>query len=108
MSDTNEDLRAALPADCRACGACCSGLLVEVDDAALAVLPRRLVKQDDLFGWVMRERKGVCAALRGEIGCGVSCSVYDSRPLDCRDFEPGCRACLDARSRAARGVEEVV
>jgi Fe-S-cluster containining protein len=95
---------AASPAafDCQSCGACCSGLGVDVswqDD-----VPPEMVKYDTLFGPVMRERKRRCIALKGTIGCSVSCRIYERRPVVCRDFEPGSDLCL--RMRREHGIDE--
>lgn len=46
---------------------------------------------------VHNENGVVCAALRGNVGRRVSCSIYERRPEACRGFLPGSRDCLDAR-----------
>jgi hypothetical protein len=40
-----------------------------------------------------------CRALVGEIATWTSCSVYDRRPLVCRDCQPGDEACSIARAK---------
>jgi uncharacterized protein len=45
-----------------------------------------------------------CVALTGKVGCGVACSIYNSRPAACRAFVPGSPLCLEAR--AAAGIME--
>ncbi len=39
-----------------------------------------------------------CLALLGEVGTWTSCSIYDVRPIVCRDCIPGDDACAIARS----------
>lgn len=87
--------------DCQSCGACCSGLGVDVygDDD----VPDKFVKNDRLFGPSMRERKGCCICLKGKIGVRVRCSIYDQRPTVCREFQPGSQQCLDSRKRNGLG-----
>lgn len=89
--------------DCRTCGACCKGL--EVDLGFGDDIPEALVKDDRLFGLLMRTRKGRCIAFRGTIGEKARCSIYEDRPQVCRDFEPGCDTCLYARRREGLEVE---
>lgn len=81
--------------DCRTCGACCRGFTVDVD--ASDEVPEHLTKQDSLFGWVMRERNGQCIALKGKVGVGCECSIYEDRPQVCRDCFQGCSVCNLAR-----------
>jgi Fe-S-cluster containining protein len=40
---------------------------------------------------------GRCIALRGEVGRGVACAIYEHRPNACRSFQPGSTLCLEAR-----------
>ena len=54
----------------------------------------------------MRCEGNRCAALSGEIGVATACTIYDVRPLVCRDCVPGDDACTIAR--AARGMAPVV
>jgi len=44
-----------------------------------------------------------CAALSGELGVRVSCTIYALRPADCRRVEPGSKECR--RARRERGVD---
>lgn len=79
-------------ADCQTCGGrCCAGWAVDVLPG-LDEVPDRMVKEDRLFGPVMRERNGACIALRDG-----RCSIYESRPKVCRDFEAGGAACRGRR-----------
>jgi Fe-S-cluster containining protein len=43
-----------------------------------------------------------CAALEGEIGRAVACTVYPRRPDACREVQPGDAQC--AKARARRGL----
>jgi hypothetical protein len=43
-----------------------------------------------------------CAALEGEIGRHVGCSVYGKRPLVCREFQAGSDDCLMVRRQFGR------
>jgi Fe-S-cluster containining protein len=101
--------------DCRSCGACCRGWVVEVERDS--DVPTRLVKDDPVYGPVMRETgipaggnsykntgRGQCVALRGQVGTKVGCSIYDRRPRVCRQFEVGGDDCLEARSRVGLPV----
>jgi Fe-S-cluster containining protein len=79
---------------CTSCGACCALYRV--------TFPRKNVKTEhistvpvELTIKVDRKQRGMkgtydssprCAALRGEIGCSVSCSIYNTRPAPCRIF----------------------
>ena len=79
---------------CRGCGACCIGLIVEVDPC-LDDVPVLLTKIDRYGALVMRERshedgRTRCIALtkQGE------CSIYEGRPKVGRDFEQGGAHCL--------------
>jgi Fe-S-cluster containining protein len=39
----------------------------------------------------------VCAAFEGDARTACSCSIYESRPNACRQFEAGSTACREAR-----------
>jgi Fe-S-cluster containining protein len=87
--------------DCRTCGACCdySALWPRFSletDADIARIPDDLVARD---GGGMRCTGHRCAALAGTIGKLVACTIYDVRPLVCRDCLPGDAACNLARER---------
>ncbi|MGF0536871.1 YkgJ family cysteine cluster protein [Agrobacterium sp. ES01] len=89
--------------DCQSCGACCAHsadwprFSLESDEE-LALIPEKLVARDE-SGMLFTE--GRCAALKGELGKHVACTIYAVRPLVCRDCMPGDPECLEAR--AARG-----
>ena len=38
-----------------------------------------------------------CSALLGELGNRAQCSVYENRPLVCREFQPGSEDCIMVR-----------
>lgn len=44
-----------------------------------------------------RQGHRVCRALEGRVGKRVECSIYESRPGLCREFEAGSPECLQAR-----------
>lgn len=84
---------------CQACGACCAyssqwPRFTLEDDATIAHIPENLVT---LTG--MRCLGDRCAALYGQLGEAVSCSIYAVRPEVCRDCEIGDDACTMARER---------
>lgn len=90
--------RAAVP-DCQACGCCCAWsdtwpVLMGPRDGE--GIPDDLIDFDNqrMQSWGHR-----CAALEGEIGCRVGCSVYADRPLVCREFQAGSDDCRMVRRR---------
>ncbi|WP_222428843.1 YkgJ family cysteine cluster protein [Denitratisoma sp. DHT3] len=81
---------------CATCAACCCKLEVMVmgDDD----LPLRLTAEDRWGGWVMlRLDDGWCAALDRNT---MRCTIYERRPVICRDYQMGGSGCLEERSRA--------
>jgi Fe-S-cluster containining protein len=91
--------------DCRQCGACCASR----DDAPLFVTltvadTARLQASEFREGQKLRTKRlgvrCVCAALGGELGVHVSCSIYEARPMVCRMVQPNSRDCLAARACA--------
>lgn len=79
---------------CLSCGACCATFRVsfywrEADEESGGAVPPELT--DHLTGLRLC-MKGTnrshprCAALEGEIGCSVHCTIYDRRPSPCRNF----------------------
>ncbi len=59
-------------------------------------VPVHLVDTDRWGGKVMaRLEDGWCAALDRET---FLCTIYDNRPLVCRDFKMGGNECIDERS----------
>ncbi|SIQ68901.1 hypothetical protein SAMN05880582_10331 [Rhizobium sp. RU20A] len=85
--------------DCQSCGACCAysedwpRFSLETDEE-LDRIPEALVAED-LGG--MRCPDNRCAALSGEIGKHVACTIYEIRPIVCRTCMPGDPECLMAR-----------
>jgi len=95
---------------CQSCGACCASLRVDFHPAELA---------GGAFAWgagvpvamtlpvtakIVRLRgtddpAPRCVALAGEVGVAVHCTIYDSRPSPCREFDIEHAACAQARRR---------
>lgn len=85
MSDSNP---------CLTCGACCAHFRVSFfwgecqsaggvvpDDQVVLITPHRVAMRGT-------ESKPVrCAALLGEVGQGVRCTLYEQRSSTCREFE---------------------
>ncbi|UVJ44969.1 YkgJ family cysteine cluster protein [Pseudomonas sp. LS1212] len=100
---------------CLTCGACCAHFRVSFywgectsaggpvpDDLVVQVSPTRVA----MLGTESRPSR--CNGLKGEVGKGVSCSLYEQRSSTCREFEaswvdgehnPNCDA-----ARAAYGL----
>jgi Fe-S-cluster containining protein len=45
----------------------------------------------------MLMKDGHCTCLEGNIG-DCRCTIYEARPMSCRDFEPGDGPCTEKRS----------
>jgi Fe-S-cluster containining protein len=104
-------------ADCVSCGRCChhpprTVHLLDEDDARILARPdgieilRRLTVLDNRPpGWRFVESTGErCAALGVSVPGRYPCGIYDVRPDDCRLFEPGSPACLEARALGHLGA----
>ena len=78
---------------CSTCAACCCQLEVMlITDTGV---PERYIDSDDWGGEVMlRLDDGWCAALDRNT---MMCSIYEKRPLICREFETGEADCLNER-----------
>jgi Fe-S-cluster containining protein len=78
---------------CSTCAACCCQLEVMlITDTGV---PERFIDTDDWGGEVMlRLDDGWCAALDRDT---MMCTIYDRRPLICREFEMGAPECLEER-----------
>lgn len=95
---------------CQSCGACCAAFRVDFHPAELA---------GEAFAWhegvdrsktvpvtvnIVRmagtdDAEPRCVALAGEIGQAVACTIYESRPSPCREFDTSHAACNRARQR---------
>jgi uncharacterized protein len=84
---------------CQECGACCGHsnewprFTLETD-AELDRIPARLISANQ-SGMKFEENR--CSALIGEIATWTSCSIYNVRPMVCRDCVAGDDACSMAR-----------
>lgn len=82
---------------CSTCAACCCQLEVMlITDTGV---PERYIDTDDWGGEVMlRLDDGWCAALDRDT---MMCTIYERRPLICREFEMGAPECLEERQGIA-------
>ncbi len=92
-------------AACQSCGACCVysetwPRFTMESDAEIARIPPELLAPRETGMRCVSDR---CAALAGEVGKSVTCSVYAVRPIVCRDCLPGDDACEMARAKAGMG-----
>lgn len=105
--------------DCRTCGACCASpwqghgyVAISPEEVlrvrragAVTVTLRQGGREEagDLVEKLATRRDAtgrfVCAELEGAAGAGCGCRIYESRPLACRQLEPGSLGCLEARQR---------
>ena len=78
---------------CSTCAACCCQLEVMlITDTGV---PQRFIDTDAWGGEVMRRLDdGWCAALDRD---SMRCTIYEVRPLICREFELGSPECHDER-----------
>ncbi|UCV02120.1 YkgJ family cysteine cluster protein [Dechloromonas denitrificans] len=95
---------------CQSCGACCATFRVDFHPVELAggafawgagvplemtvPVTANIVRMAGTDAAAPR-----CVALAGEIGQQVSCTIYDSRPSPCREFDTEHAACNRARQR---------
>ncbi|RWX44679.1 hypothetical protein H206_01622 [Candidatus Electrothrix aarhusensis] len=104
---------------CLTCGACCAFYRASFYWAETALgtpggVPDHLTEKLNDFRVQMKGTRGLkpwCIALTGDIGQGVSCSIYKQRSSVCRDFQP---SLLDGvvnercdRARLAHGLDPV-
>ncbi|MEX6501732.1 YkgJ family cysteine cluster protein [Pseudomonas zhanjiangensis] len=84
---------------CANCAACCCQLEVMlISDTGV---PPRFIATDEWGGEVMRRLDdGWCAALDRD---SMRCSIYQQRPLICREFEMASAECLEER----RGMDAI-
>jgi hypothetical protein len=83
--------------DCLACGACCAyseSWPVFIGDGDGEGIPHELI---DFDHGRMQCHGNRCSALAGEVGSRAQCSVYENRPLVCREFQPGSEDCIMVR-----------
>jgi Fe-S-cluster containining protein len=79
---------------CATCRACCCKL--EVMLITETGVPKRYIDIDAWGGEVMlRLDDGWCAALDRDT---MLCTIYENRPLICREFAAGSYECLEERS----------
>jgi Fe-S-cluster containining protein len=97
MTDSHTIAHTQLPSEaavsCSNCAACCCQLEVMlITDTGV---PPRYIDTDDWGGEVMlRLDDGWCAALDRD---SMRCTIYEVRPLICREFETASPECLDER-----------
>jgi uncharacterized protein len=104
--------------DCQRCGACCTNHR-EDSVGGYVCLTREESKQLRRLGLTViragghsflgtRHRADVgnpaCVALRGPVGGSCRCSIYSSRPGNCRQFQVGSSLCKAARQEAGLPV----
>lgn len=79
---------------CSTCAACCCRL--EVMLLGDKGVPWRFIEEDDWGGQVMRRLDdGWCAALDRD---SMRCTIYEQRPMICREFALGSEDCLEERA----------
>lgn len=116
---TLHPMRAATSFDCQSCGACCANSAPNRQekyvDYVEVVARDKLARRPDLLRkltvvnaqgethlkLVGREQR--CAALEGELGKAVSCSIYEVRPRPCRVVEAGSKECRERRKERRIG-----
>lgn len=77
--------------NCRAC--CCQLEVMLISDTGV---PQRYIDSDRWGGEVMaRLADGWCAALDRDT---MMCTIYEQRPLICREFEMGSYDCVEQRT----------
>lgn len=95
-----------LPDTCLGCKGCCTNMGVNIFDDEDIIFPIELTKliylRPDLypplgkrFRVMKHKENGECIAL-DENGY---CSIYEYRPMVCKDFERGSQECLDSLGR---------
>jgi uncharacterized protein len=91
---------------CLGCGACCASLRVsfywaETDAHPCGTVPQALTRPVNPHYVAMlgtEHKPPRCAALSGEVGESVACTIYPLRSSTCREFEAGTDACNRARA----------
>jgi uncharacterized protein len=95
--------------DCRECGACC----FSASEAYVSLGPRdvqRLEARPDLVYRLdgrpyLRMARGRCAALE-RVPQGWACTIYATRPHECRALAAGSAPCLAERAEKRRLARE--
>jgi Fe-S-cluster containining protein len=100
MHSIDQSADTSMSALCKACGACCSTSkdwprFTLESDTDIDRIPATLI--DDRQA-AMRCSGDRCAALTGTVGIMTACSIYEIRPIVCRDCLPGDDACQIART----------
>lgn len=103
--------------DCQKCGACCTSIawnnvtmpfvpLENKDQKRLGKLLKIYSQEEPFSNYKCMlkiiyadPKESRCAALSGQVGCEVSCKIYEKRPDTCRAFVVGSSECLRARRR---------
>ena len=83
--------------DCLACGACCAysdSWPAFIGEGDCDGIPDDLI---DFDNGRMLCHDNRCSALAGEVGSSAQCSVYERRPLVCREFQSGSEDCIMVR-----------
>jgi len=89
--DTSPTTAVASCANCEAC--CCRLEVLLITDTGV---PQQLIAIDKWGGMTMQRRAdGWCAALDRDT---MLCTIYQKRPLVCREFEAGSHECMVERS----------
>lgn len=102
----NEFPKEELTYTCDQCGACCRTFCVRVSERDAEREPRIRNESIELQPWIQtRTWKYQIFPLPFHTGCCFlkpdnRCSVYETRPELCRDFQPGSDACQIARKEA--------
>ncbi len=80
---------------CQSCGACCSTFRVsfywaETTATSQGCVPVEMTEQMNLYRSCMKGTSSAtprCAALEGQIGQQVRCTIYENRPSVCREYQ---------------------
>jgi len=92
---------------CQRCGACCRTLLVECDYDDCVREPRLLKPSTNPHGLSLADLEGGEKCIKlwrcRFLGPDNLCTIYATRPQECRDFEPGNPKCLEAREECHTG-----
>jgi Fe-S-cluster containining protein len=88
---------------CLSCGACCMTYRVSFywAEADQRCLPPALIERVNAHVSCMAGTNANaprCAALRGEPGGSIACTVYEQRPEPCREVQIGDDKCRRARA----------